>query len=162
MGLKFIPTPRFTHNPNYISNHTYPRLHRDMNIKMYYAGSTKADDENFDSKMYVKNDWMPPDYALSQEMNLRLAAFLRKMKEIFKKKKGRSNLLPHQRIALQQLQQHPELMMVVCDKGLGPAVIERTKYIELAFTDHLNDTNTYQFLTEFDAKMKLGQIRTAI
>ena len=114
-----------------------------MNVKMYHAGSSKPDDDDFDSKMYIKNDWYPPDWALCSEMNHRLAAFLREMKTIFKKKKGRSNLLPHQRTALQELQKHPELMMVICDKGLGPAVIERDKYIELAFTDHLNDASTY-------------------
>ena len=133
-----------------------------MSIKMFYAGETIDNNDAFDSKMHLRSTWTPPNYGISCKITGRMGRFRRRCKQLFKKKRGRSNLLPHHRAALRYLQAHPELVIIQCDMNLGPAVIEREEYIKLAYRDHLNDTDTYQFLTPFEAQMKFGQIRMAI
>ena len=133
-----------------------------MTIKMYFANNPIENNDDFDSKMYKRSNWTPPPWTENFELTARLDAFQKRCRHLFKKKKGRSNLLPHFRAALQYLQSHPELMMVICDKGLGPAVILRTRYIQLGYTDHLDDSTTYKFLTPFEATMRIGQIRIVL
>ena len=39
------------------------------------------------------------------------------------------------------------VLIVPCDKNLGPAIIERHDYLKIAMRDHLSDTTTYKSLT---------------
>ena len=66
---------------------------------------------------------------------------------MFKTRKGKTNLLPHQQRALQMLQQQQTFLIILCDKNLGPAIIECHDYLKIAMRDHLSDTTTYKFLT---------------
>lgn len=129
---------------------------------MYHAANTIPNNDKFDLQMYIKSTWTPPPWTEIKELTSRLDAFQKRCSRLFKKKRGKSNLLPHHRAALQYLQHHPDLMIVQCDKNLGPAVIERDTYIQLAYTDHLNDASTYQILTPFQASMRIGQVKLAI
>ena len=52
--------------------------------------------------------------------------------------------------------------MVQCDKNLGPALIEREKYIKLVIRDHLSDANTYEQLTKDQAVSAIGLVRQKI
>jgi len=54
----------------------------------------------------------------------------------------------HQRNCLHSLWNDPNLMVIWTDKNLGPALIERKRYINLAFKDHLGNHNVYQQLTK--------------
>ena len=161
-SLKFIPTKQYTHTAQYITNNTMDRLNHDLEIKMYYAGQSIDNDKDFDSSMYIKSDWTPPPWGISDDLSTRALNFGNKLKAIFKKKRGKSNLLPHHRNALRALQKRDDLMIVQCDKNLGPAVIEKAAYIQTAFRDHLNDTKTYKVLTPFQAQMRLGQLALAL
>ena len=73
--------------------------------------------------------------------------FTIKLYQLFKRKKTIPNLAKHQRQALDFLRSQQDFIIANCDKNLGPAIIERNKYIQLAFKDHLNDTETYQRLS---------------
>ena len=161
-SLKYIPTQRFTNNFTKLSTESLTRLNRDLDIRMFFAGDKIEDNDDFDSAMHIKSDWTPPTYGINQELQERFKQFTLRMKPLFKKRKGKSNLLKHQRTTLRNLQQRKDLMIVQCDKNLGPAVIETEKYIQLAFKDHLNDSNTYKFLSPFEAAMKIGQIKLAL
>ena len=68
------------------------------------------------------------------------------MGTLFKTRKGKTNLLPHQQRALSTLQQQDTFLIVPCDKNLGPAIIERHDYLKIAMRDHLTDTTTYKLL----------------
>jgi hypothetical protein len=76
----------------------------------------------------------------------RFPAFEGRIKLMFKKKHGTTNLLPFQRQALTYLQSTDELLAVQCDKNLGPAPIETTAYIDLVYRDHLINRTTYTFV----------------
>ncbi len=44
-----------------------------------------------------------------------------------------------------------DIAVLSADKNLGPVVMERSKYIKLAFKDHLSDKSTYRRLTHDEA-----------
>lgn len=44
------------------------------------------------------------------------------------------------------------------DKNLGPAIIEKLKYIRLAYRDHLNDTTTYRKISLLQATNRIAAI----
>jgi hypothetical protein len=104
---------------------------------MYFAGDT-IDTDDFDSKLYTRSNWTPPPWGISLELQSRVQTLCHQLQATFQKKKGKPNLLPHHRRALRELQAREDLMIVHCDKNLGPAVIERDTYIRTAFRDHLS------------------------
>jgi hypothetical protein len=59
------------------------------------------------------------------------------MKSNFRKRRVNPNLLMFQRHILTDLRNSKELMIVMTDKNLDPAVIERDVYIRRIFHDHL-------------------------
>ena len=56
-------------------------------------------------------------------------------------------LLPHQQDALSWLKDHPEVVVLSTDKNLGPAIMNRDRYLNLAWRDHLSDSSTYKRLS---------------
>ena len=75
-----------------------------------------------------------------------------------KRKNSKGNLLPSQQAAFHWLLDHPEIIVCNADKNLGPVVMERDKYIEFAFNDHLKDKSTYRQLTDEEANKHIDQI----
>ena len=68
------------------------------------------------------------------------------MRKLFKNNKSRSNLTKPHRAALNYLRSQRDFIVAHCDKNLGPAIIERDKYISYAFCNHSNNTTTYKQL----------------
>ena len=81
------------------------------------------------------------------------------MGTLFKTRKGKTNLLPHQQRALDTLQQQNIFLIVPCDKNLGPAIIERHDYLKIAMRDHLLDTTTYKLLNPSEIERFAGTIK---
>ena len=71
---------------------------RDFRLKVHFAydGSSSDDDSTADhkSKLYVKSKWTPDDLLTPSWVLTRVNRFFRKLKEIFRCKNARSNLLP--------------------------------------------------------------------
>lgn len=166
LSLKFIPNPR--HNVPWADYKykTLQRFERDLKVKTFMIDKILADeaaaaddpdadpDDDYNPRMYARSDWVPPEKAFPfpRELPRRIAKFTAHLKSLVKKTKCRSNLLSHQRKALSYLRTQTDLLIVQCDKNLGPAVIERDEYIKLAFKDHLNDNRTYERLTPTRAR----------
>ena len=146
LGLKFCPIPKTTF-PDYSTCHK--RFVRDVYIKDVFADRT--DTTPFNPRLYVRSTWEPRQEDVAPITVRRTSQFLSSTIPLFKKRRGRSNLLPHQKYLLCHLQNQHELMVIQCDKNLGPALIERQQYIRLVYCDHLNDTNTYKFMTKLEA-----------
>ena len=83
-------------------------------------------------------------------MKERLDKFSTTLGKLFKKRVGKTNLLPYQARALQLLQRQQDFLVCPCDKNLGPAIIERDDYIKIAMKDHLLDGQTYRRLSNTD------------
>ena len=98
-----------------------------------------------DTKMYVQSSWSPPKWTFPRALFARYQSFAYFMRHSFPHhKKKTENLLPYQHKALKQLQQSSTHIVAQCNKNLGPALIEREKYIELVLRDHLSDHHTYR------------------
>jgi hypothetical protein len=81
---------------------------------------------------------------------------------MFKKKRTKNNLLPHQQRLLKQLATDKTHIVFPADKNLGPCIIERDRYITQALKDHLSDETTYQRLSKHDAEHRLGMIQRTV
>ena len=151
LGLKFVPTPRFTTSPTDLAkpDGTLEKFNRSFKLHVYF-GSTPIDNENndYNPKMYVKSHWTPPDWSIPTNLMRRHDAFSNDINRLFRKqKRGSANLMSHQRRALSWLRRQDTFLIVNCDKNLGPAIMERTTYIQMAYRDHLNDPLIYRRLS---------------
>lgn len=144
LGMKFIPNPSKTTAWSHIKTNTLRRLERDLKLKTFFAGEEMDTNKSFNKQMYVKSKWCPPEWEFPKQLPWRLNTLELRFCDLFKRKKGKPNLLPHQLRTLQNLQKQYEFIVILADKNLGPCVIELKRYIELAFRDHLSDTKTYK------------------
>ena len=154
LNLKFIPTPWFTSN-NLID--TEERLLRSMRLHSYFKGDNRKSMTKNEKNIYTKSPWTPEDWQLNREVLDRGSNFIHKAKKLFMKRRGRSNLLPLQRRALAALQTHDKYIVCNCDKNLGPALIERDRYISEVL-NHLSDTSTYEKLDATRAEIITANI----
>ena len=158
LGSKFIPTPFCTNND---LTTTHRRLERSLSLKTFFAGETMDDEEDFDPRVYVPSKWTPKSWMLPNELRYRFSRLRRKLEPLFQKKKGTPNLLPTQRKLLHELRNNDNIIVVECDKNLGPAVIERSKYI-LKVLEHLEDDTTYKPLTATNVDLEIKNINNEI
>ena len=157
LGMKFIPTPFFTCNN---IQETTKKLQRSLELKTFFAGQ-EPDNEDYDPKIYIPSKWKPKPWMLPRELTYRLSRFRRAITPLFRKQRGTPNLLPAQRHLLHDLRNHEDLIIVDCDKNLGPAVIERSKYI-FTVLDHLSDILTYQQMSSDAIQTYTKDTRQAI
>ena len=111
LGLKFIPNQKYSTSNISKSIH---RLQDDMKLKFFFAGE-KDDEKEFDPKMYINSDWRPSQHVVPCNVYHRIQNFKFSTRIIFKKKKSRSNLLWHQKLALTALQKQNTFVIVSCD-----------------------------------------------
>jgi hypothetical protein len=166
LSLKFIPNPS-TNVPwsNYAAE-TLPRFHRDFQVKAFMAkppvnaNDDPPEDSQYNPRLYVRTNWTPPSiFPFPKEATRRINYFNANLRRIVRRRKCRSNLLPHQRQALRYLRNQNEFLVIQCDKNLGPAIIETDEYIKMALRDHLSDATTYQRLSQAEAKVHELRIR---
>lgn len=129
-------------------------MKKDFCTRLMFAG--KEEDAKEAPDLYIKNkDWDPPDAPIPCMQ--RLSNFEMELRRIFAtrrhKKAPTPQLLAHQLDALNWLKEHPEIVVLHTDKNLGPAIMDRERYLDLAWRDHLSDRLTYQKLNFEEAKI---------
>ena len=128
-----------------------PQFTRAIHLRFHFAGTNTTQDDTYDPKIYVRSNWTPPHWTLPPVvMTKRLENFSNTLDKLFKKRIGKTNLLPYQTRALQLLQQQQDFLVCPCDKNLGPAIIEPDDNIKIAMKDHLLDGRTYRRLSPAD------------
>lgn len=137
---------------------TLQRHRRDLWLKNYFRDAT-LDNSDYNPRLYVKSSWNPPKWKVHNELKRRFTEFSSSYRSLFVQKDGQSNLLPSQRLALRYLKQSKELIIVPCDKNLGPALIKTSTYIKLAIKDHLHCRATYRQLSAPEATSHGDRIR---
>ena len=167
LGLKFIPTPRYSNKWPNLKASTFDRFKRSLHLRIHFANTTndsnltqdeqEAAAEAYNPRMYVKSHWSPPPWTWPRQLDPRLALFDEQLHKLFRRKRGKTNLLPHQHRALRELQLQRDFLIVPCDKNLGPAIIQTEDYIRMAFRDHLNDTTTYKRLSTGEVNLAKAQ-----
>jgi hypothetical protein len=151
LGSKFIVTPSKTTG---CIQATSNRFQRDFFIKVYYAGgeclADVTDDDMQRSKLYVKSQWNPNECDVPNWACRRISRFLARTKELFRERRAKSNLLPHQEALLRSLREDPTLLFPETDKGLGPCAVTYDQYVEDCLI-HLQNKTCYQQLSEEEA-----------
>ena len=99
--------------------------------------------------------WTIPHVTLEE----RLSRFSGALNKLFKTRKGKTNLLPHQDRALQMLEQQQTFLIVPNDKNVGPAIIQRHDYLKNAMRDQLSDTTTYKSLSTSEINRYSSEIK---
>jgi hypothetical protein len=159
LGFNFCLTPRQTNGPNEIRDAS-TRFLRDVHTKMFFA---HMDDEPWDPKqLFIRSDWEPDPAEIPREFQARVSHFLRELKSKFRTRRVESNLTPLQTRLLQAFKNSDDFIVFPSDKNLGPALLERSEYINRALKDHLADPNTYQRLTEADASAKIAALSLSV
>ena len=151
--MKFIPTPYRTTLPSdLLQDRTgVNHLERSLRLAFFFLAHPPSN-APYNPRMCPASDWTPPEQFFPKILTRRLAQFKIRLHRLFAtSRQVKSNLsLPH-RHTLTYLRNQNEFLVVNCDKNLGPALIERDKYIRLAISDHLSDGDTYQALTADEA-----------
>jgi hypothetical protein len=122
LNLKFIPTPTRNTQWSKFEEEILPRFGRDLKVKVFMVG--QEEDPDYNPKMYINSEWTPHSFQIPYEIQTRLNEFKQALKKLVKSQKAAVNLLRHQKRALIQLRNQTDLLIVQCDKNLGPAVIE--------------------------------------
>jgi hypothetical protein len=155
LGLNFVLKPERTQGKRAFD---FERLARDVMIKHFFAGSPSLPP----SRLFIRSDWLPPTTDTTLDVRNRCFRFrdavTRLAMQHSLRRRG-SNLTRFQHTAFRHLSSRHDLIVVRTDKNLGPAIIERSRYIERALTDHLNDVSTYRQLTQQQADGRLLAIR---
>ena len=143
---------------------SYDRLFHSVHLRFHFAGKPPSEGTtSYDPKIYVHSTWTPPHWTIPPiALEERLSRISTALNELFKTRKGRTNLLPHQHRALRTLQQQQTFLIVPCDKNLEPAIIERHDYLKIAMRDHLSDTTTYKSLTTSEIDRYSSEIQKYI
>ena len=164
LGLKFIPTPSLTNSWSRLKKSSYDRLFRSIHLQFHFAGKPPSKGTtSYDPKIYVHLTWTPPHWTIPPiALEEHLSRFSTALNKLFKKHKGKTNLLPHQHQALRTLQQQQTFLIVPCDKNLGPTIIERHDYLKIAMRDHLSNTTTYKSLTTSEIDRYSSEIKKHI
>jgi hypothetical protein len=84
------------------------------------------------------------------------------VKRLFQIKRSPPNLILHQQQVLNSLHKSSTLLVICTNKNLGPAVSNREKYIQHAFTDHLSDQCTYHPLSQQKTHSKMNSLTEEI
>ncbi|CAJ1951530.1 unnamed protein product [Cylindrotheca closterium] len=175
LGHKFIPIPRYSNGPRELLRQfdrttTLVRLDRAIRIRCFFADQhpTNANpetdnntDRQYNPRMYVPSDWEPPRFTYPAIVQRRLNNFCNAILEKFVRRQGRSNLLPHQRRALQWAQTQDNFVIALTDKNLGFCIIEKREYIQRVRT-LLSDVNSYTRLSHEDAILTAAAVQVEI
>ena len=164
LGRKFIPTPSLTNSWSRLKTSSYDRLFRSVHLRFHFAGKPPNEGTtSYDPKLCVRSKWTPPHWTIPPVAHEeRLSRFSTALNKLFKTRKGKTNLLPHQHRVLRMLQQQQTFLIAPCDKNLGPAIIERHDYLKIAMRDHLSDTTTYNSLSTSEINRYSSEINKNI
>ena len=111
LGLKFIPTPRYTNTWKKLRELSMPKFTRAIHLRFHFPGTNTTQDDTYDPKLYVRSNWTPPHLSMPPVvMTKRLENFSNTLGKLFKKRIGKTNLLPYQTRALQLLQQQQDFV----------------------------------------------------
>jgi hypothetical protein len=158
LGLNFCLQPRYTSGPKELSDAS-ERFRRDVYTKMFFAHM----DEPWDPKqLFIRSKWKPDPALIPPEFKARVSQFLRELKPKFISRRVTPNLTRLQAKLLRNLKDSPDFIIFPTDKNLGPAILERSEYINRALADHLEDPQTYKQLQEREATAAIASLAQTV
>lgn len=153
LGLKFcIETRKLTKNPSY----TIQKLRHSIRLKAWInkrANTDEQRDETYIPALYVTSTFKPP--LAPGDIEYRIEDFSNLIEIHVNNRPASTNLTRLQYTCLRSLKADTRFIICMTDKNLGPAIIERDRYIERCLRDHLFHAETYQQLTPTDALQQM-------
>jgi hypothetical protein len=154
LGLNFCLQPRYTSGPTELRDAS-DRFRRDMYTKMFFAHL----DEPWDPKqLFIRSKWKPDPDTIPREFKARVDKFLRELKPQFRARRVTPNLTRLQAKLLRHLKDSPDFIIFPTDKNLGPAILERSEYINRALKDHLENPQVYRQIPEPEATTAIAAL----
>ena len=154
LGLKFCIQSRRPINTSI--DDTIDRFTRDIRLKYAFAGEDEFEIESntYNKKLYIKSDWKPPK--ATPDIENRIQKFKELLtsirNSINRNTKTSTNLTAIQQDLLFAIQANSNFVILITDKNLGPAIMEKAIYIERMLKEHLCDGQTYKNLTCLEAE----------
>ena len=175
LGHKFIPTPKYSNGRFELadqSHATLSRFERALRIRCFFADQANPPEADaadvppealldYNPRMYVTSNWKAPQHTFPWIIQRRFAFFHHGILNAFRKQRGRANLLPHQRRALEWAQTQDDFVICLSDKNLGFCIMEKTQYIRRARA-LLSDVNSYTKLDQVDADARIALVTLEI
>jgi hypothetical protein len=127
------------------------------NLHQFRDDSDSEDNNNntnYNPKLYIKSDFDPPliENGVAESAMMKFAENMLQVEKSTKHSK-RFNLTAYQHSVLTELKADQRFFIWQADKNLGPCIIERPRYIQRCFSDHLlRDETTYQRLSKVGAE----------
>ena len=154
-GLKYCiekPLPK----PNL--QKTFERLRADVRLKYFWRQRGEYDDGEYIKKLYVKSTFQAKE--ASPEIEAALNQFETKVtaavRENLSRQKRKHNLPAQQRKLLKTLPDNYDFIHTATDKGVGPAIMERSTYKLKNLQEHLLKPSTYRQLTKAQAESRIN------
>jgi hypothetical protein len=152
LGLNFCVTPIPPTLPD------FKRFKRSVRIQHQFAGSENAD---YNPKLAAPADseFKPKTAADCIEDALTtFEAHLRQLHVATQNPKlNKPNLPPAQLKRLDEIREDKRIIVIPTDKNLGPAILDRSDYIERCLNEHLLNTDNYTQLNEAEASRRRDQ-----
>ena len=148
IGLKFCIQDDHPKN-TYLKS--FARFQEDVWKQYIFAGKESLCETP--KKIYVKSTWIPDP--VEEHVESRISKFSRAIlaEHNFLRQTGKksSNLSIVQKSHLNLLRSNKDFVVLISDKNLGPAIMERSLYIKSILNEHLMDTKTYAKINENEA-----------
>jgi hypothetical protein len=129
----------------------FKRFKRSVRIRHYFAGK---EDSDYIPKLHVPVPSFMPQLA-AEEIEDALEDFEVRITQLHKATQNprlnSPNLPPAQLKRLQEIRDDPNLIVVPTDKNLGPAIMDKSDYINHCLDDHLLNDANYRRLDEAEA-----------
>jgi hypothetical protein len=120
-------------------------------------------DGTWDPKqLFIRSTWSPDSTEIPRDFQARVSHFLRELIPKFRSRRVESNLTALQTRLLATLKTSDDFIVFPTDKNLGPAILERSEYINRALKDHLTDPNTYKQLSEAEATIQIEALKVTV
>ena len=146
LGGKFcIQTRRLSYND---LQNTISRFRYVVRVKNYVMQHVGISDEP-PPKLYFKksNNYIPEAPPIIENA---ISKFEKALTRVFnsRNKKYGTNITKLQENILYYFRNHPEYIILLTDKNLGPCVMNRADYIKQVLLQHLSDASSYERISE--------------
>ena len=104
-------------------------------------------------KLYIKSTWPPPRAfsTIEKRLNAFESKILHFKNNIRANQNASTNLDKQQLHCLRFLKNNNDIIVLMADKNLGPAIMEKQKYVNAILQQHLLDKSTYKLLNDHNS-----------
>lgn len=159
LGLKFCIQAK---RPPKDLKYSCDRFAKDVRTRFLFGGIPMNDTPK---KIYVKSPFWTPEMMVDHMEN-RLSNFSDRINSIsgrlYQTIKPCTNLTALQQSHISLLRNNRDFVILMCDKNLGPAIMERDIYIQNVLNEHLLDSNTYMNLTKEEGIRELEMLKASL